>query len=73
MVDKYTNMLVLCKSMFIIIEAIQNNDKYWDTYLDQALGALLCLVCSDQGSMAHVCCCCYEQQQQLLQSRLIDC
>ncbi len=47
-------MLVLCKGMFIIIAAIQNNDKYWDTYLDQALGALLCLVCCDQGSIAHV-------------------
>ncbi len=24
-------------------------------YFDQALGALLCLVCPDQGSLAHVC------------------
>ncbi len=27
------------------------------TYFDRALGALLCLVSCDQGSIAHVCCC----------------
>ncbi len=54
-------MLVLCKCMFIIIEAIQNNEKHCDIYFDQALGALLCLVCCDQGSTAHVCCCCCYQ------------
>ncbi len=45
--------VVLCKCMFIIIAAIQNNEKYCDIYFDQALGALLCLVCCDQGSIAH--------------------
>ncbi len=39
--------------MFIIIALIQNNEKC-DMFLNQALGALLNLVCCDQGSIAHV-------------------
>ncbi len=62
-------MLVSCKCMFIIIAAIQDNDKYCDIYFYWALAALLCLVCCDQGSIALVCFC-FEQQHQLLQSRL---
>ncbi len=48
-------MLVLCKYMFIIIAAIQNNEKHCDIYFDRALCALLCLVFCDQCSIAHVC------------------
>ncbi len=48
-------MLALCKCMFIIIAAILNNEKHCDIYFDRALAALLCLVCGDQGSIAHVC------------------
>ncbi len=40
--------------MFIIIAAIQNNEKYCDIYFDRALDALLNLVCCDQGLIAHV-------------------
>ncbi len=70
---EWTNSPALCICMFIIIGAIQNSDKYCDIYFDRALGALLPLVCCDQGSIVYVCCCCcccYEQQQQFLQSRL---
>ncbi len=59
-------MLVLFKCMFIIA-AIQNNEKYCDIYFDGALGALLCLVCCDQGSTARLLA---WQQQQLLLSPL---
>ncbi len=48
-------MLVLWKRMFIIIAVIQNNEKYSNIYFDRALGALLCLVCCAQGSIAHDC------------------
>ncbi len=37
-------------------------------YFDQALCALLSLVCCDQGLIARVCSNCYEQQQQPPQS-----
>ncbi len=49
-VDKF---VFLCKYVFIIIDAIQINEKYGDIHFDQALGAL-CLACCDQGSIAHV-------------------
>ncbi len=39
--------------MFIIIAAIQNNEKYSDMYFDRALSALLNLVFCDQGLIAH--------------------
>ncbi len=41
--------------MFITIAAIQNNEKYCDLYFDQALSALLYLVCFDPDLIAHVC------------------
>ncbi len=43
-----------CKYMFTTIAAIQNNEKYCDVYFDRALGALLNLVCCDQGSIARL-------------------
>ncbi len=61
-------MFVLCKCIFIIITTIQINEKYCDLSFAQALSALLCLVCCDQGSIAQICC--YSSNDQLLlQSR----
>ncbi len=48
-------MLVFCKCMFVVIAAVQNNNKCCGIYFDQALCALLCLVSCDLGSIAHVC------------------
>ncbi len=63
--DKYACFMQMCVNYYC------SNPKQQKIliYFDWALDALLCLVCCEQGSIAHVCCCCYEQQQ-LLQSRL---
>ncbi len=47
---EWANMLSLCTCMFISIAVIRTMTNNFD----RALCALLCLVCCDQGSIAHV-------------------
>ncbi len=63
---------LLCANVcLLLLLHSKTNEKYCDTHFNPALGALLGLVCCDQGWSSHVCwCSCYEQQQQSLQSCL---